>query len=177
MTRSYYASVLGVSPDAGAAEIKAAYRSLVKKYHPDVNPSPNARDKFIELKKAYDYLLATPYQRHVTYATVHPAQKREEEFKKRREQRMRYAREMRKKKEEQERADWESFQRSPLKWVIVFLLFLTYFVIAGVLIMSIRDYPYVGQNVKDPNTVLVGNIFILAFFTYGFYRFYKFVRE
>ena len=35
--RDYY-EVLGLNKNAGEAEIKKAYRSLAKKYHPDANP-------------------------------------------------------------------------------------------------------------------------------------------
>jgi DnaJ-class molecular chaperone len=48
--------VLGVSPDADAAEIKSAYRRLAKRYHPDRNPSDSAHDRFVEIVSAYDVL-------------------------------------------------------------------------------------------------------------------------
>ncbi len=49
-----YYEILGVSPDSEPAEIKAAYRKLARKFHPDVNPDGVKR--FKEISRAYDTL-------------------------------------------------------------------------------------------------------------------------
>jgi curved DNA-binding protein len=49
--------ILGVTRNAGADEIKKAYRKLARKYHPDVNVnSKEAETKFKEISEAYDVL-------------------------------------------------------------------------------------------------------------------------
>lgn len=54
--RDYY-EVLGLSKDADDAAIKKAYRSLAKKYHPDMNPgNSEAEAKFKEVNEAYAVL-------------------------------------------------------------------------------------------------------------------------
>jgi DnaJ-class molecular chaperone len=54
--RDYY-EVLGVPRDASADALKKAYRSLARKYHPDVNPGDKqAEAKFKEAQQAYDVL-------------------------------------------------------------------------------------------------------------------------
>lgn len=50
-------SILGVEKNATQAEIKVAYRRLVKLYHPDKNPNnPSAVEKFRLIQEAYDTL-------------------------------------------------------------------------------------------------------------------------
>ncbi|KAG8388147.1 hypothetical protein BUALT_Bualt02G0095700 [Buddleja alternifolia] len=53
---SDYYSVLNVSRNATLQEIKAAYRSLARKYHPDMNKDPGAEEKFKEIGAAYEVL-------------------------------------------------------------------------------------------------------------------------
>ncbi|KAK3353515.1 hypothetical protein B0T25DRAFT_568712 [Lasiosphaeria hispida] len=51
--------VLGVGKTATAADIKKAYYGLAKKYHPDTNKDPTAKDKFAEIQSAYEILSDT----------------------------------------------------------------------------------------------------------------------
>jgi molecular chaperone DnaJ len=48
--------LLGVKKEATQAEIKKAYYQLAKKYHPDQNKDPKAREKFVEIQSAYEIL-------------------------------------------------------------------------------------------------------------------------
>jgi molecular chaperone DnaJ len=53
--RDYY-EILGVSRTATQEEIRRAYRRLARQYHPDVNKSPDAEEKFKEINEAYEVL-------------------------------------------------------------------------------------------------------------------------
>jgi curved DNA-binding protein len=55
MSKSLY-ETLDVNDNADKNEIKKAYRKLAKKYHPDVNKTPEAEEKFKEINAAYEVL-------------------------------------------------------------------------------------------------------------------------
>jgi molecular chaperone DnaJ len=62
--RDYY-EILGVGREADTDRIRKAYRSLARQYHPDVNKSPDAEDRFKEINEAYEVL--SDQQRRSTY--------------------------------------------------------------------------------------------------------------
>jgi len=47
---------LGLHDGADEQEIRAAYRLLARRYHPDVNPDKTVRTRFLEIQQAYDTL-------------------------------------------------------------------------------------------------------------------------
>ncbi|MEW1861301.1 J domain-containing protein [Streptomyces sp. NBC_00669] len=55
MAEDYY-EVLGVPRTADGAEIQQAFRTLARRYHPDVNRDPAAEERFKQINEAYGVL-------------------------------------------------------------------------------------------------------------------------
>ncbi|MBU2784902.1 DnaJ domain-containing protein [Acidithiobacillus ferriphilus] len=53
--KDYY-KILGVERSADADAIKASYRKMARKYHPDVSKEKDAEDRFKDLQEAYEVL-------------------------------------------------------------------------------------------------------------------------
>jgi cation transport ATPase len=51
-----YYEILGVTCYATNSEIGMAFRALAKRYHPDLNKNPDAKNKFIQIYEAYSIL-------------------------------------------------------------------------------------------------------------------------
>lgn len=66
--KGYYAR-LGVSPNASQDEIKAAWKELMRKNHPDVNPNPDSTKISQEINEAYDALSSE--EKRASYASVY----------------------------------------------------------------------------------------------------------
>ena len=62
--RDYY-EVLGIDRGASSDEIRRAFRTLAKEFHPDVNKNPDAEAKFKEINEAYAVL--SDDERRATY--------------------------------------------------------------------------------------------------------------
>lgn len=56
MPQKNYYEILGVSYAATQDEIKKAFRTLAKQYHPDINPDPNATEIMQKIAEAYEIL-------------------------------------------------------------------------------------------------------------------------
>jgi hypothetical protein len=57
MLISEYYNILGLPLNSSLEEVKKAYRKQARIYHPDINHSPDAKDKFIMVTEAYDFLM------------------------------------------------------------------------------------------------------------------------
>jgi hypothetical protein len=55
-SREHYV-VLELPVDASEAQVRAAYRRLARQYHPDLNPSPEAKHRMQEINQAYKILM------------------------------------------------------------------------------------------------------------------------
>ena len=53
--KDYY-NILGVDRNSTPTEIKKAYFKRAKEFHPDVNKSDGAKEKFAEINEAYETL-------------------------------------------------------------------------------------------------------------------------
>lgn len=68
--QNHYLDLLELQPGATKQDVKAAYRRLSKRYHPDLNKHPEARAQFIAINEAYNFLIKvgpTPHQEPVNY--------------------------------------------------------------------------------------------------------------
>ena len=72
MAKDYY-EVLGVGKDATEDDIKKAYRTLVKKYHPDLHPNDKeAAEKFKEINEANEVLSDAKKRKEYDFQREHP---------------------------------------------------------------------------------------------------------
>ncbi len=128
--RDYY-KILGLSYKATAREIKSAYRKLAKKYHPDVSQDPEAREKFLLIREAYE-TLGDPQKKKIYDVKLHQTKLLKELNKVRRkiileQQKQTYEKIRQRQEKENKLADFFAW-----RWVIITFVF---FGISGFVLM------------------------------------------
>ncbi len=109
-----YYQILGLEEGASKEDIKKAYRMMAMKYHPDVNPGENARQKFLEIIEAYEYLTGVRKMEPGRGMTPEDLQKFYDLLKKAAEEKAKaqYRKRVRELRKEQERKQSAEFQKA-----------------------------------------------------------------
>lgn len=105
-----YFAVLQVSENARPAEIQKAYRQLALKYHPDVNKSPDAHERFCEITEAYEFLM-NHWPQHVAQHPESANTKQKYSEYRHTDDFERFRRETREKAQQQARMRYEKFKK------------------------------------------------------------------
>jgi curved DNA-binding protein CbpA len=177
-----YFLILGLQTSATERDIKGAYRRLAMRYHPDKNKAQGAKERFIQVNEAYEFLsdprLRIQHRKQLTNRVNH------EDLLKRREQIYRqWAEKQRQQARRRAAANAESsfdkFAESRIyKTAMVLSNAYNYIFFAiGLLIICAPLIKYFSSTeqelLKDPigfGDVLIP-LFIGGFFTYGIYYF------
>lgn len=76
MSKPTLYELLGVPPNAKSEEIRKQYRLRARQFHPDVNPAPDAKTKFIQIQEAYQILSDPERRKHYDAMLAIEAQRR-----------------------------------------------------------------------------------------------------
>lgn len=68
-TKAQCLAILGLPLTAEPEQVRKAYRQLVKRWHPDVNPDPQAIFQFRKIQQAYDQLSSNSFRRESVIIT------------------------------------------------------------------------------------------------------------
>jgi len=62
--------ILGINQKASKEEVKLAYKRLAKQYHPDLNKTQKAKEKFIEINNAYNKIMNKDSLKDLLYKQI-----------------------------------------------------------------------------------------------------------
>lgn len=107
MTSTQSLEILGLKPLASKKQIKQAYRKQAMRFHPDRNPSQEAKTRFLNIQKAYEFLEDNNFDTKVEYRRPQSQNKSyTRPFETERERRRRRAKAYRKRRD-------EAYKKSP----------------------------------------------------------------
>jgi hypothetical protein len=140
-----YLEILNLQPGATKDEIKSAYRSLSKRYHPDVNISPDAQEKFVAINEAYKFLTEvgpSPHQESVSY-NYNPYH---QEYEERRRRARQYA--------FRQAAEAQRRQEASIKYALGIFNFMAYFILIFNFFLALDYLLPVTEKEQNINNIL-----------------------
>lgn len=144
MSQVNHYEILGVQSSATNSDLKRAYRDLVKRYHPDINPAAEAKDKIRLINEAYEVLSEhysrAAYDMLLSGAFETPTYKPPEET-----EAEKYRREYLRKKAHQDRVNLENLMKIKIKFYR-FQRMVCYLFFASGILFTI-DYYYAPTQV------------------------------
>lgn len=161
--------ILDLRYGASKDEIKNAYRQLAKKYHPDINPTEEAKLKFIQINKAYEYLINLPQD----YFIKEAERKRAGEHLKNRknyhdEEFHRRARERARAKYEKMKQKQEDFKKSGAYDILLLIQYLLHYMVAVAAVLLIF-FPLYISITKQTSAILYLFFFWITGGILGYY--------
>ncbi len=107
--KDYYA-LLEIATNSTEKDIRKAYRRLAKKYHPDINKSKNAHEKFIEISEAYEFLIHHSQRYKKGYTTV-PTEEQNITYNRASDEFERFRQKAREKAQQQAKMQYDEFKK------------------------------------------------------------------
>ncbi len=166
--KDYY-KILEIDSRASLDEIKAAYRKLAKKYHPDLNKSPEAAALFIEITEAYEVLSFRLANKQADDNATRMDEEYEEFIKRVREAAQRRAR----MKYEKFQKEHEAFQESGLYDLVLLLKYIGLFLLP-IFAAALVLFPIITAIVYQEVMIF---FYLFVFWVVGLFLFYYILQQ
>lgn len=158
--------ILEVSIDVTEEQLKRAYRKKALQYHPDVNPSPEAKERFLQVSKAYQIIIREMQSPQVYSTNIEKTveQFEQDEKERKREAAKAWIREKRKREQAEFEASMAFKIAVMLKRTIVYLT-----VVLGSLMILIPLVSFILEFINNEASMVRGFYFLLISGLGGFF--------
>ena len=154
-----YHHILGVAPHATLEQIKRAYRRKAKLLHPDISKEADAKDQFILLNEAYEYLLNTTGNNTNSYKRAQERAKKQAAYQKQWEQEEREK--ARRRAQEYARMKYEAYIKSDAYKATEAINMVVDFIATLFILLMIIGIPVLAYKEHGPIAIVFSIVILL----------------